>query len=643
VVADERFRIWKKLAALAVTASALVMTAAAAEVPAAREFHELGRADADAWLDGFIPNALTLGDVAGAVVVIVKDGQVLTQRGYGYADVDKKTRVDPDTTLFRPGSISKLFTWTSVMQLVEQGKIDLDSDINRYLDFKIPAYRGLPITMRNLMTHTPGFEQSVKGLIHLSGKMSPMGLVLQRWIPRRIFAPGTTPAYSNYGAALACYIVQRVSGLPFEDYVEKNIFRPLGMSHSTLRQPLPADLAPLMAKGYQRASESPKPFELVEPSGAGGSTVSGSDMAKFMIAHLNQGAGLMQPSTARLMQTPAYSAVPGANRMALGFLETKVNGLSTIGHPGDMFYFHSELWLLPTKNVGLYIAMNSIGTSRAEAVDAIRKSLLETFADRYFPRSDVSVELPTARAHARLLVGSYLSSTGSFSNFVDAAHFLDQRRISLDENGRPTIDATGGPAREWLEVEPFVWKDALGHGYLGAKLEDGKIASWGLDDPANLWVRVSWYRNATWLRPLFLAALMVIALQAISWPIIAIARRRYRADRSLHRGELWADRLLGIFCWLIIAAIIGWASLLANFIPLVDNDGSLDARILLQEVGGTISLIGLSTLALWKLRRVWRGRDRLAAKLWSVLVVLSTLSIGWVMVAFHLTHIGVHY
>ena len=100
--------------------------------------HELNKTDVDAWLDGYIPYALARGDIAGAVVVVVKDGQVLTQRGYGFSDVEKRTPVSPETTLFRPGSVSKLFTWTAVMQLVEQGKIDLDKDVNAYLDFKIP-------------------------------------------------------------------------------------------------------------------------------------------------------------------------------------------------------------------------------------------------------------------------------------------------------------------------------------------------------------------------------------------------------------------------------------------------------------------------------------------------------------------------
>jgi CubicO group peptidase (beta-lactamase class C family) len=233
--------------------------------------------------------------------VIVKDGQVLTQRGFGYADIAARERVDPATTMFRAGSISKLFTWTAVMQLVEQGKIDLDADVNQYLDFKIPPYQGKPITMRNLMTHTPGFEEAFKGGIRFSGQVPPLDEVSKRMLPGRVYAPGTTPAYSNYGAGLASYIVQRISGISFEEYVERNIFAPLNMTHSSFRQPLPAQLAPFMAQGYPKASVEAKPYELISIPGAGSIAVSAADMAKFMIAHLNQGAGLMKPETAVLM------------------------------------------------------------------------------------------------------------------------------------------------------------------------------------------------------------------------------------------------------------------------------------------------------------------------------------------------------
>src|SRR6202046_4962406 len=145
--------------------------------------------DANAWLDGYLPYALKTADIAGAVVAIVKDGQILTLRGYGYADVAKRTPVDPKLTLFRPGSVAKLFTWTAVMQLVEQGKIDLDADVNRYLDFKIPDRDGKPITMRNLMQHTAGFEEQAKGLISEDPKAPGLEPLLKQWVPERVFAP----------------------------------------------------------------------------------------------------------------------------------------------------------------------------------------------------------------------------------------------------------------------------------------------------------------------------------------------------------------------------------------------------------------------------------------------------------------------
>jgi CubicO group peptidase (beta-lactamase class C family) len=205
------------------SAAAIILSIAAVIVPAAGATPELTQSDADAWLDGFMPFTLESNDIAGAVVVMVKDGQVLTQRGFGYADIASRKPVDPATTMFRAGSISKLFTWTAVMQLVEQGKIDLDADVNQYLDFKIPPYQGRPITVRNLMTHTPGFEEAAKGGIRFSGQVPPLGDVLKTMLPQRVYAPGSTPAYSNYGAGVASYIVERVSGMPFEDYIERNI------------------------------------------------------------------------------------------------------------------------------------------------------------------------------------------------------------------------------------------------------------------------------------------------------------------------------------------------------------------------------------------------------------------------------------
>src|SRR3954469_16457210 len=280
--------------------------ARSANPPAAQGSAQLSQQDVDTWLDGVMPYALQTGDIAGAVVVVVKDGQILTQRGFGYADVARQQPVDPAATMFRPGSVSQLFTWTAVMQLVQAGKLDLDRDVNDYLDFRIPPKFGKPITLRNLMTHTPGFEETIKYLIlYQPSKVAPLGKVLSRWVPDRIYAPGTMPAYSNYGAALAGYIVERASGEPFDAYVQRHIFAPLGMAHSSFEQPLPAPLAGMMSQGYKQASQPAGKFELVSVAPAGSLSSTGSDMARFMIAHLANGGPLLDPKTATLMHAPA--------------------------------------------------------------------------------------------------------------------------------------------------------------------------------------------------------------------------------------------------------------------------------------------------------------------------------------------------
>ena len=205
-------------------------------VRAAANVHELTAADVETFLDGIVPLQLDREDIAGATVAVVKDGKPLFTKGYGYADVKNKKPVTAET-LFRPGSVSKLFTWTAVMQLVEQGKLDLGKDVNEYLDFKIPEAFGQPISLKNILTHTTGFEQQWKDLFAADKRSPNLRDYLKTHSPKRIFAPGTTSAYSNYATMLAGYVVERVSGQPFNDYIQQNIFKPLGMTHSTFAQP----------------------------------------------------------------------------------------------------------------------------------------------------------------------------------------------------------------------------------------------------------------------------------------------------------------------------------------------------------------------------------------------------------------------
>jgi CubicO group peptidase (beta-lactamase class C family) len=609
--------------------------------------------DANSWLDGYLPYALKTGDIAGAVVAIVKDGAVLSTRGYGYADVAAKKPVDPKLTLFRPGSVSKLFTWTAVMQLVEQGKIDLDADVNQYLDFKIPPRQGKPITMRNLMQHTAGFEEQAKGIISENTKAPGFEALLKAWVPNRVFAPGTTPAYSNYGASLAGYIVQRLSGEPFDTYIDKHIFAPLEMKYSTFRQPLPPELAPLMSRGYRTASEEAQPFEIVGPAPAGSLSSPGDDMAHFMIAHLQDGEfhgqRILSAATAQMMHNSPLTVLPPLNRMELGFFETNINGREVIGHLGDTEYFHTSLHLFLKENVGFYVSFNSLG--KEGAAGKLRGALFQDFADRYFPapRPQDRVDARTAAEHAALLSGRWDNSRGSQSNFLALVGFMEQIKIGVDKKGElqiPDLKGLNDEPRHWVEIEPFVWLDADSHDRLAARVVDGKPVRWSFDllSPFMVFDRVPWYANSAWLMPLLLASVVALLLTALLWPVAAWVRRRYQAPLRLDPTSLRAYRWSKIGATAILAVLGLWVM---TFVLMLKNnnnlDGRLDPLVWFNEIFGTLIFIAGLILMLWNLRAVWRGDRRWPARLWSIVLSVSAATVLWMAVVFKLVSFGTNY
>src|ERR687897_2060176 len=269
-------------------------------------------AELEAFLDEELGREMEKHHIAGAAVSVVKDGELFLAKGYGDADLENKIPVDPEQTVFRIGSVGKLFTWTAVMQLVEQGKLDLDADINDYLDFRIPDTYPQPITLKDLMTHTPGFES----LYYERLAKDPNDLLPPReWLishmPARVRPPGEVAAYSDYGAALAGYIVARVSGEPYDQYIQDHILNPLGMVHSTARSyttvrwSMPPDMRAHTSKGYvyedgafrvfpgtsERGQTTLKFADMGQPAlvPAGDMHASATDMARFMIAQLRDG------------------------------------------------------------------------------------------------------------------------------------------------------------------------------------------------------------------------------------------------------------------------------------------------------------------------------------------------------------------
>lgn len=605
----------------------------------------LTRGDLEAWLDGFMPYALKRGDIAGAVVVVVKDGGVLLQKGYGYADTSAQKPVAPAGTLFRMGSVSKLFTWTAVMQLVEQGRLELDRDVNAYLDFTIPPRDGKPVTLRSIMTHTAGFEETFRGLIGDGpGAVPPLSRAVSRWTPERIFAPGTTPAYSNYATGLAGYIVERVSGVPFDQYVEREIFQPLQMRRSSFRQPLPAELRPLMSNGYARGSGNPMPYEMIALAPAGAAAATGADIARFMIAHLDDGRGILRPETARLMHDTRLDMIRPLNRMALGFYEQDIGGRNVIGHGGDTQWFHSHLWLFPQADVGLFVAMNSSG--RDGAAGAIRRSLFEQFAERHLaaarPKPRPGVDPKLAAQHARLVAGTYVSSRRPESSFFKFLELVSQLKVGLVGDGglnigaRPGID---GAPRKWVETEPFVWREIGGHSTLAADVVDGRVVrlAFSENSPFTMFEPAPWYRSSAWLLPAFVAGLVVLALTALSWPVGAAARRRYGVPRLLTGRDLAAYRFVRGGAGLVAVHLVGWgatmAAMLSNFKLM---NGGLDWLVRLLQIGSFVAFPAMLGIAGWHVVRTWRGSRNRLARIWSVLILLAALAVLWVAVGFNL-------
>ena len=608
------------------------------------------KSDVDAWLDGYMPYALKRGDAAGAVVVVVKDGKVLTQRGFGYADVGARRPVDPETTLFKQASVSKLITWTAVMQLVEQGKIDLDRDINAYLDFRIPPFAGKPVTMRNLMTHTGGFDEVQRGLNSYDPKKIPsLGDALKRQVPYRIYAPGTTPAYSNYGTSLAGYIVERVSGLSYNDYVERHIFAPAGMTRSTFRQPLPTRLQPLMASGYMLGSGKPGPFELSSLTPSGAMTASGADMARFMIAHLDKGGPLLKPATAAQMHDTILRLVPPLNGMALGFYEQNINGRKALSHAGDSLNFHSQLWIFPEEKVGIYMSMNAAGTQNVSG--PIRAYLFEAFADRYFPfeQRDGRVDPATAREHARMMVGTYNKTRRLETSFLKAMELAGQTKISLDGEGGIRLNTApdiGGQPRKWVEIAPFVWREAGGKMRLAAKVENGRVVRFSVDSasPYIAFDRAPWHLSTAWLTPAMLASLGALLLTAIAWPAAALVRRRYGVKTDLAPAALKSYRLTRGFAALAVAVMLAWILFVSRLVRDFSSlSGELDGTLITLQIATPIIFLGLLASAIWNIRHVWTSKRGRFAKFWSIVLLLSAVILLWIGIGFHLIGFGTRF
>ena len=415
----------------------------------------------EALVDAVVQGQLDATGVPGATVAVVLGGETILAKGYGVADVEDGRIADADT-LFRIGSIGKLFTFTAVMQLVEQGRLDLHEDINTYLDFELPhtleyhPFRGDPgpITLAHLLTHTAGFEDARGNGYFLDAADVPsLADTMRERMPARIFRPGEAVAYSNYGAALAGYIVERVAAQPFAEYVEEHVFAPLSMDRSTFAQPLPLDLAPHLARASRVVGGELQRdrFVFTAMTPAGSTSTTASDMARFVLAHLGDGGAVLAPETLESMHTRQFGHHPRLDGMAFGFVERTVNGQRTLFHGGDIFSFQSGLFLLPEHDVGLFVSYSGGGYGEP-------LTLFHTFLDTFYP--DTASEPPRQDAGATdrssAFVGEYHANRRSYSSDESLLGLLEAMHVSVDADGFLGVSVLGEATR-FTEIEPGVY------------------------------------------------------------------------------------------------------------------------------------------------------------------------------------------
>jgi len=596
---------------------------------------QLEAADLGAWLDGYIPASIEQAKIAGAVVSVVKDGRLLLSKGYGYADVAAKTPMDPGRTLVRVGSTSKLFTWTAVMQLVEQGKLDLDKDVNDYLDFRLPERPDGPVTMNELMTHRGGFEEGLREiLITDPAKLITTEQYLKEHRRPRLFPAGEVPAYSNYGTALAGYIVERISGEPFEDYVEKHILAPLDMQHSTFRQPLPARFEADMSKGYMSEDQPPRAFEMVTTAPAGSLSTTADDMAAFMIAHLQDGRfdgrQILQPETARFMHSPSLPHPPGFATMAHGFFSATHNGRWVIGHGGDTIVFHTDMNLLPEEGVGIFVNFNSRGAG--DAVYGVRRRLFDDFMDRYFPDPAPEQGPPAiadATVHAREIAGKYQSSRRIETGFLRLFYVLNQ--IDLTANGDGTISLASARGEKFREVAPDLWRQVGGDHELKITHADGQVTIADSEDPTSVLQPVPTARNATLNLFILLGSVVVLSLVLVSWPIGWRYRRLYGQPPRLSGSALLAQRLTRFAALADLAYLFGWFLVLN---PILQNrldvyGPSLDPLLVTLMIGALVPIAG-AALGLWRAWLTFRSDRPWVAKFGNATLAAALVGVVWV-------------
>jgi CubicO group peptidase (beta-lactamase class C family) len=623
--------------------------------------------DVEAFLDKCFARQLEDHEIPGATVSVVKDGEILVAKGYGNADVVKDKPVVADETLFPMASLSKLFTATAVMQLAEEGKLDLDEDVNVYLDdVEVPdTYPGEPVTLRHLLTHTAGFEDHFTGSVARDASDLDLGEHLSERMPARVRPPGEVMAYSNYGIALAGHVVEEASGVPFERYIEQDVLGPLGMESTTFAQPPPPELRDRLVTGYDIEDGRPVAAEFAgyprdAPAAAGVTTA--TDMAAFMIAHLQDGrygeARILEEATAREMHKGQFANHPRLDGMAYGFYEQTLNGERVIEAAGGNLQYHARVALVPERDVGIFVAYNSTGDGGDFAV----YELLEAFLDRYYPEPPTSAAESPAEGtsgDAEALVGSYRPARSNLTGFEKVFTLLSSATVTANADGsittsgvpsRKNLEGGEGPQAEqrWVEVAPLLFRAEGSDEHIAFRQDGAGDVEYMFGEalpPVVAYEKLAFYESPGLHRGLLAGSLAVFLLTVLAWPVGA-GVSRWHHKRYGNRGEKpgWrggAARQARLLAWAVsvldLFFVVGMAMVISSDEVMAYGVSPLLLAVLsvpLLSLAFTAGVLVYAAMA-WK-----RGYWGLFGRLHYSLVALSALAFIAVLGYYNLNPFG---
>jgi hypothetical protein len=438
--------------------------------------------------------------------------------------------------------------------------------------------------------------------------------------------PGTYSSYSNYATALAGHIVERVSGLSWDDYTEQKILTPLGMTQTTTRQPLPAKFASAMSGGFSWGGGRYKSekFEIVHPAPAGSIGSSATDMAKFMLAHLGNGAydgrRILADSTAVRMHTRAFTHDPRLPGFALGFYEKSSHGLDIIGHGGDTQFFHSDLALIPSERLGVFVSYNTNTGGELSFGTFLRE-----FLDHYYPITpNAPATVADAVDQARKVAGEYEFNRRSYTTFQRALGLAGAISVTADDSGRVLLHSPLGDTR-LVPVGPMLYREAMGDNLVSFKAGPDGAVRYGFLGAAPMMVmeRVPWYSSPK-LHWIVLGGGVLVFAGLIVAAVLRLTRRRL--------GTLRPEDALPGRVFVVVPALLNLVFLVAVGVIIGSSGGLLEGPLTGLKIALALPILGglLALAAVVMSLRHWQSRaGTRGARLRYSSAVAITLLFAW--------------